>query len=142
MHQILRGIVVSKPNADISNAEFEVLDALWQQHPASANELIERLNKEKSWHEKTVKTLPNRLVKKQAIAFEKEQRRYLYFPLLERETYTQNESQSLIERMFSGRISPLIAGFAKNKNLNKEDISELKEIISSWEKDNKEAGDD
>jgi len=139
---MLRGTVVSKPNADISNAEFEVLDALWQQHPASANELIERLNKEKSWHEKTVKTLLNRLVKKEAIAFEKEQRRYLYFPLLERETYTQNESQSLIERMFSGRISPLIAGFAKNKNLNKEDISELKEIISSWEKDNKEAGDD
>jgi len=139
---MLRGTVVSKPNADISNAEFEVLDALWQQHPASANELIERLNKEKSWHEKTVKTLLNRLVKKEAIAFEKEQRRYLYFPLLERETYTQNESQSLIERMFSGRISPLIAGFAKNKNLDKEDISELKEIISLWEQDNKEAGDD
>lgn len=133
---------MTKPTTEISNAEFEVLDALWQRHPASANELIERLNEKKSWHEKTVKTLLNRLIKKEAITFEKEQRRYLYYPLLERETYTQNESQSLIERMFSGRISPLIAGFAKNKNLNKEDISELKAIISSWEDDNKEAGDD
>jgi len=133
---------VNKPNADISNAEFEVLDALWQKHPASANELIERLNQEKSWHEKTVKTLLNRLVKKEAITFKKDQRRYLYLPLLEREAYTQKESQSLIERMFSGRISPLIAGFAKNKNLNQEDITELKEIISLWEQDNEGADND
>jgi predicted transcriptional regulator len=56
--------------------------------------------------------------------------------LLEREDYTQTESQSLIERLFSGRVSPLIAGFAKNKNLKKDDIDELKAIISKWEQDN------
>lgn len=121
--------------ADISKAEFEVLDALWDQHPATANDIIERLNQKKEWHDKTVKTLLNRLVKKQAISFEKQQRRYLYSPLLERDTYTQHESTSLIERLFSGRVSPLIAGFAKQKALNKDDISQLKEIISQWEKD-------
>ncbi len=129
-------------NVDISNAEFEVLDALWQQYPATANEIVERLNQGKQWHDKTVKTLLNRLVKKEAISFEKEQRRYLYFPLVEREAYTQYESQSLIERMFSGRVSPLIAGFAKNKNLQKDDIEELKQIISSWEHENIGEGDD
>ena len=125
-----------KNSVDISNAEFEVLDALWQEHPATANEIIERLNQKKQWHDKTVKTLLNRLVKKEAINFEKEQRRYLYFPLVEREAYTQSESQSLIERMFCGRVSPLIAGFAKHKNLQKDDIEELKKIISSWEQEN------
>ncbi|MEW6992125.1 BlaI/MecI/CopY family transcriptional regulator [Colwelliaceae bacterium 6441] len=133
---------MSEINVEISNAEFEVLNALWQAYPASANDIIERLNNEKEWHEKTVKTLLSRLVKKQAISFEKEQRRYLYFPLLERETYTQSESHSLIERMFSGRISPLIAGFAKNKHLKKDDIDELKQIISSWEQENKGAKHD
>ena len=127
---------IMKNSVDISNAEFEVLDALWQEHPATANEIIERLNQKKQWHDKTVKTLLNRLVKKEAINFEKEQRRYLYFPLVEREAYTQSESQSLIERMFSGRVSPLIAGFAKHKNLQKDDIEELKKIISSWEQEN------
>jgi len=122
--------------SEISRAEFEVLNALWEKYPVTANELIAYLNKEKQWHEKTVKTLLNRLVKKNAVSFEKEQRRYLYTPLLERETYTQHESQSLIERLFGGRISPLIAGFAKNKNLNKDDISELKAIINSWEQEN------
>ena len=127
---------------DISNAEFEVLDVLWQKHPATANEIIERLNQTKQWHDKTVKTLLNRLVKKAAISFEQEQRRYCYYPLVEREAYTHSESRSLIERMFSGRVSPLIASFAKNKHLEKDDIEELKQIISSWEQENKRKDDD
>lgn len=121
---------------DISKAEFEVLDALWQHHPASATEVIERLNENKEWHEKTVKTLLSRLVKKGAIDFEKEQRRYLYFPLIEKETYTTKESMSMVERMFSGKLSPLVAGFAKSKSIDKQDIDELKKIIADWEKSN------
>ncbi len=127
--------------SDISQAEFEVLDVLWEQYPASANDIIERLNAHKSWHDKTVKTLLNRLVKKQAVSFEKVQRSYLYTPLLAKETYQQTQSENLIERLFSGRVSPLIAGFAKNKNLNKEDINELKAIISSWEQEHGELDD-
>lgn len=135
---------------EISNAEFEVLDALWQNFPASANDIIAKLNEsgnnnthgtdevnqEKQWHDKTVKTLLNRLVKKQAVGFEKQQRHYLYSPLLEREAYTLKESKSLIERMFSGKIAPLVAGFAKQNDLNKDDISALKSLISDWEKNN------
>ncbi len=132
---------------EISNAEFEVLEALWQNYPASANDIIAKLNKggnsgtnelnqEKQWHDKTVKTLLNRLVKKQAVGFEKQQRHYLYSPLLEREAYTLKESKSLIERMFSGKIAPLVAGFAKQNDLNKDDISALKSLISDWEKNN------
>jgi BlaI family penicillinase repressor len=71
---------------DISNTEFEVLEALWQKHPATANDIIDRLNlfegtkkgQSKNWHDKTVKTLLNRLVKKEAISFEKQQRHYIY----------------------------------------------------------------
>ena len=129
---------------EISNAEFEVLEALWQQHPASANDIIERLNQcfeqgsdqKKTWHDKTVKTLLNRLINKQAISFEKQQRHYIYSPLIEREAYTLRESKNLIERMFSGKVAPLVAGFAKQNDLNKEDIDALKSLISDWEKDN------
>lgn len=137
---------------EISNAEFEVLEALWQNYPASANDIIAKLNEsasthvntnstvdknqEKLWHDKTVKTLLNRLVKKQAISFEKQQRHYLYSPLLEREAYTLKESTSLIERMFSGKLAPMVAGFAKKNDLNKDDINALKSLISDWEKNN------
>ena len=122
--------------SDITNTEFEILAALWDEHPATANSIIERLNKTKPWHDKTVKTLINRLVKKEAIGFEKQDRHYLYFPLLERDAYTEIQSQSFIERLFRGRVSPLVAGFAKTNSLKKDDIDELKLLISKWEQEN------
>lgn len=123
--------------ADISPTEFEILDAMWRQYPVTANDLVTRLNKEKQWHEKTVKTLINRLVKKQAISFEKQGRTYMYFPLVSRDDYTQKASKSFIERIFSGRLSPLVAGFAKNNDLKADDIKQLKSIIEDWEKQQK-----
>ena len=121
---------------DISKTEYEVLDALWEQYPASANDIIQRLNKNKQWHEKTVKTLLSRLVKKQVINFDKQQRSYLYFPLVERSTYTEKESKSLVSRLFGGKVAPLVAGFANSDSLSKEDVEELKSLIEKWEKNN------
>ncbi|AWB66163.1 CopY family transcriptional repressor [Saccharobesus litoralis] len=121
---------------EITNTEFEVLEALWVNYPATANSIIEQLNKNKPWHEKTVKTLINRLVKKEAIGFEKQGRSYLYYPLVERDSYMATQSQSFIDRLFRGRVSPLVAGFAKTNNLKKEDIEELKALIEKWEQDN------
>jgi len=83
-----------------------------------------------------VKTLLNRLVKKNALGFEKQQRSYLYFPLVERENYTIKESKNLIEKLFRGRLSPLVAGFAKHSDLKKDDIDELKALITRWENEN------
>ena len=121
---------------DISKTEFEVLNALWEQYPASANEIIQRLNQNKPWHEKTVKTLLSRLVKKQVVDFDKQQRSYLYFPLVERNTYAENESKGLVSRLFGGKVAPLVAGFANSDSLSKEDVNELKTLIKKWEQDN------
>ena len=121
---------------EISNAEFEVLNIIWKNNPVSAEDIVLSLNKEKQWHEKTVKTLLNRLVKKQALDFEKSSRKYLYYPLIAREDYTRKESQSFIQRVFAGRVSPLVAGFVKDNSLQKEDIDELKQLIEQWEHNN------
>ncbi len=121
---------------EISKTEFEVLEAIWQGHPATAQQIIERLNTKKSWHEKTVKTLLSRMVAKKAISFEKVQRTYLYSPLFERAEYTLKESKSLLARMFSGRLAPLVSNFVQSDELSKQDIDELKQLISQWEKDN------
>lgn len=121
---------------EISNAEFEVLNIIWKHHPISAEEIVLALNKDKQWHEKTVKTLLSRLVKKQALDFEKSSRKYLYSPLIAREDYTRKQSQSFIQRVFAGRVSPLVAGFAKDNSLQKEDIEELKQLIAQWEHKN------
>ena len=126
----------SKAQPDISNTEFEVLDVIWDSNPISSNEVIDRLNQHKPWHEKTVKTLLGRLVKKGAISFHKQQRQYLYYPIIAREEYVQEETSSFLSRLFKGKVAPMIAGFANQNELSKEDIDELKAVIKQWEQNN------
>ena len=122
---------------ELSKAEFEVLDALWINYPATASQIIERFSDDKQWHEKTIKTLLGRLVKKGALSFEKDGRQYIYTPCIARADYTLKESKNFIERFFSGRIAPLVSGFAKSEQLSQQDINELKKVIDDWEKNQK-----
>ena len=126
----------NNPKADISNAEFEVLDVLWDGYPATSSDIVERLNQKKPWHDKTVKTLLSRLVKKGVVDFDKAQRQYLYRPLIAREDYTKKEATSFVSRIFKGKVAPLVAGFANQNSLSQQDVDELKALIKQWEQNN------
>jgi len=73
--------------------------------------------------------LLNRLLGKGAIAAEKDGRRYLYRPVLAREDYVASESTTLLDRLFDGRVAPLVQHFSERRKLSKRDIAELKRLI-------------
>lgn len=120
---------------EISAAELEVMKVLWARAPQSANDVVAALADASQWHEKTVKTLLNRLVAKEAVGFEKDGRAYLYYPLVQQADYQQKESRSFIDKVFGGRLAPLVAGFAGGKQLSAEDVAELKQLIQQWEQE-------
>lgn len=112
----------------ISEAEALVMEVLWQQHPLGADEICAALV-EQQWQDATVKTLLNRLLNKSAISAEKDGRRYLYAPLLKREQWLASESKGFLDRMFDGRVAPLVAHFSRHRKLSKADIADLKRLI-------------
>src|SRR4249919_1402199 len=114
----------------ISDAESAVMEVLWQRSPRGAEEVVAELAREHDWQEATIKTLLNRLLNKGAIQAEKSGRRYLYTPLLKREEWVHGQSRSLLDRLFDGRIAPLVAHFSEQGRLGKKDIAELKRLIS------------
>jgi len=120
---------------EISNAELSVMQILWQQQPLSANEVVTALGNARDWHEKTVKTLLNRLVSKGALGFDTEGRAYLYYPLISEHDYQLQQSRTFIERLFAGRVAPLVAGFASQNKLNADDVQQLKQLIADWEQE-------
>ena len=114
----------------ISESESVVMQVLWASSPLSAEEIVAKLGDTRQWQEATVKTLLNRLLNKGAIGAEKQGRRYLYRPLLARDDYVLGESRDLIDRLFVGRIAPLVAHFSAHRKLSKKDIAELKRLIA------------
>ena len=117
----------------ISEAESVVMEVLWRTSPIATEDVVAALSRSSDWQEPTVKTLLNRLLKKGAISAEKDGRRYLYSPVLKREQWLSVESSGLLDRLFGGRVAPLVAHFSKQRKLTKKDIAELKRLISELE---------
>ncbi len=113
----------------ISEAEAMVMEVLWKQSPMAADEVVAVLSTRTDWAEPTVKTLLNRLLNKGAIRAEKEGRRYLYSPVLARETWIGQQSEGMLERLFGGRVAPLVAHFSQQGKLSLIDIAELKRLV-------------
>ena len=87
----------------ISEAEAAVMEILWQRAPRSAEEILAEVGPAQSWQEGTVKSLLNRLLRKNAIHAERDGRRYLYTPLLKREQYVHHESKGLLDAVWRAR---------------------------------------
>lgn len=115
----------------ISDAEHSVMEALWHRAPLTAIEVSEALEDDRDWSLQTVKTLLARLVGKKVVAHEVDGRRYLYRPLVEREAYVAHESQRLVDRLFGGRVTPLVAHLAETQQLSEGDIAEIEALLKA-----------
>lgn len=115
----------------ISDSELQLLQLLWEDSPLGASELAERLPAELGWSPTTVKTLLARLVAKGALAAEPEGRRFLYCPLIAREKVAGGQAGGLIDRLFGGRVSPLVAQLAEQRQIDPEDLAELERLVRS-----------
>ena len=129
---------VSKPKTAagdrISEAEHAVMEALWRSSPQSAAQVCDAVSSQRGWTMPTVKTLLSRLVAKNAVATQADGRRFLYTPLIERETYVGGESRRLVNRLFGGRAAPLFAHLAENEALSEDDIAEIERLLQELRK--------
>jgi BlaI family transcriptional regulator, penicillinase repressor len=124
-----------KKSVPISESESQVMVILWDGSPRSADEVVAALENQQNWQEATVKSLLNRLLKKGAIQAEKDGRRFLYSPVLTKEQWVTGESTSMVDRLFGGRVAPLVAHFGQHRKLSKSDLAELKKLIEELSDD-------
>ena len=117
----------------ISEAESAVMEVLWRTSPVSTEDVVAALKNRQDWQEPTIKTLLNRLLKKEAISAQRDGRRYLYSPVLQRDQWLASESKGLLDRLFGGRVAPLVAHFSKQRKLTKKDLAELKRLVEELE---------
>ncbi|MBI1401842.1 MAG: CopY family transcriptional repressor [Porphyrobacter sp.] len=105
------------------------MDVLWERPRQTAAEVCEAVCATRDWSLATVKTLLARLVQKGALAAAPDGRRYLYTPLIARETYVGGESRRLVDRLFGGRAASLVAHLAETEALTEDDLAEIEALL-------------
>jgi BlaI family penicillinase repressor len=111
-----------------------VIGVLWEHAPQSSEQIVASLVDSTGWHEKTIRTLLNRLLGKGAVVASKDGRRCLNGTELRRDDWRKQESRSLVDRVFGGKVAPLLAHFRQHEELSAKDIAELRKLIGAIEK--------
>ncbi len=119
----------------ISDAEWQVMQVVWLASSGlTADEVIEALKGKVAWNARTIRTLINRLLQKKALKYEKEGRKYRYFPAVKQDQCVRQERRSFVQRVYGGTVAPMLAAFIDDAQLSHEDIEELKRMLDQKEK--------
>jgi BlaI family penicillinase repressor len=118
----------------ISDAEWEIMKVIWRRSPCSAHEIVSALPSARRWSAGTIKTLLNRLHSKGALRFEKFGKSYQYYPAVTEYQLRIAATQSFLDRVFDGALSPMIAHLVRSRRLSKTDLDELGRILKAGKK--------
>jgi BlaI family penicillinase repressor len=119
----------------ISTAESQIMDALWRLGPLTPEDLAAEVGPANGWARNTVRVMVTKLLHKGAISSAKEDGRFQYRPILTRKDYVDAESRGLLDRLFDGRLAPLVSHFAEHKNLTPEALARLNALIAEIDND-------
>lgn len=114
----------------ISEAEYQVMEVVWDNYPISTNEVVDELAEKLDWSPKTIQTLLSRLVKKGALSYDKKSRHFIYSPSIEKEEYVNIESKSFLNKFYNGTLNSMVLNFLQQNELSSSDVEELKNILN------------
>jgi BlaI family penicillinase repressor len=121
------------PQVSISDAEWQVMNVVWEGQPLTAQEIVAKLAQESEWAPPTIKTMLHRLVKKQVLTYESQGNRYVYRSFVRRSECIRQASRSFLARVFEGDPAPLVAHFLRSSKLSAQEIAELRKILDEQE---------
>ena len=110
----------------ITDSELEVMKVLWAaDSPLPLSSIRLSLQKMMNWEAATIKTLLSRLVSKNAVLQEKKEMFY-YSPLVTEKEYDEWATSRLINRLYNGKASRLVAALLNSDGITENDIDELR----------------
>ena len=120
----------------LSKAEWEIMNALWQENPATARELMQRMPSRVNWAYTTVKTMLSRLVDKNALSEYKQGNTSFYKPLISQRKARSSAFKSLLDQAFNGATGPLVHFLIEEQKLSDNQRQEILAFLE--DKDNGE----
>ena len=124
---------MDKEAVALSEAEWKVMEELWDRERATGRELCERLEKRCGWNRSTTLTLLRRMEAKGAVAVSQDGAVKTFEPLLRREEAALRETESFLSRVYHGSLSMMVSTLSQKQALSQKEIDELYALLKEAE---------
>ncbi len=111
----------------VSNAEYMVLDWLWNQtETITSHEILEHFSATIGWKNATISTFLRRLVEKGYIQATRRGRTFIYTTCISRKEYEALRASSFLHTGYNGSLKNFVAAYATVPE-NRAEVAELRE---------------
>ena len=120
-----------KKSYELTEAEWAIIQAVWENEPCPAPTVQEALQKQRNWSYSTVKTMMDRMAAKGLLKTERMRNLMLYRSAINRQTAQKGEIMRTVKRAFDGAMTPMMQFMLDSNNLSESELSEMEEMIRS-----------
>ena len=126
--------MAGKQRPAMSDAEREVLKALWEHGPSTVREVQGVLGGQgQEWTRSTVITLLQRLERKGYVASDKRKFAFVFRAAVTREQVMHQRISELAEELSEGDAVPLVMAFAQRHRFTEAEIEQFRRMIDEME---------
>ena len=131
--------MLEKP-IELTEAEWTVIKAVWDNEPCTAPAIQEKLFKQTEWTYSTVRTLMDRMVTKGLLKADKEKNVTLYHTAVTREQAQRGELLYALKHAFNGALTPMVQCLLDTNDVSRAELDQLKQLIAAHEKSRGKGG--
>ena len=124
---------MEKDSVSLSDAEWKVMEELWNCKSATGRELCERMDDRCGWNRSTTLTLLRRMEGKGAVESAQEGPVKVFRPLRRREEAALRETESFLSRVYQGSLSMMVSTLSRKQALSQKEIDELYALLKEAE---------
>lgn len=118
---------------DLTKAEEQIMQVLWQKEEAFVKEIIGDLGEPKPAYS-TVSTIVRILETKGFVGHKAYGPTHQYHPLVSKEEYSHFTMKKMVDNYFDGSLKKMISFFSKKEEI---DLKEMEEILNLLDKQKK-----
>ena len=120
-------------NIDLTEAEWNVMESLWEKSPMTGGEVAQQLGKKVGWNRSTSLTLLSRLEAKGAVSANCEGKKKMFSAVLRREDAALHETEDFLSRVYNGSLSMMVSSLTKKQALPQSEIDKLYAMLKDLE---------
>lgn len=125
---------MSKPVVELTQAEWSVIKAVWENEPCTAPVIQEKLFKATQWTYSTVRTVMDRMVVKGVLAAKKEGKMTIYNSVVTQAQAQQGELLYALKNAFNGALTPMVQCLLENNDIDADELAKLEALIKARKK--------
>ncbi|ASA26576.1 CopY family transcriptional regulator [Paenibacillus donghaensis] len=120
----------------LPDAELEIMKIIWDTEIAvTSADIMEQLQGKKTWGVTTVLNFLTRLLERGFVTSERKGRFNFYTASVDEKTYLEQESQSILQKLYGNSIKSFVASLYDSQSLTKDDLDELRNFIDQQTKE-------